>query len=56
MALENKIEYFKKLLYIMLEENNYYLLDKRVICLSRILDGLIIEYQEALNSYMVVAS
>jgi hypothetical protein len=56
MALEDRIDYFKNLLYMMLEETNYCLLDKRVICLSKVLDNLIIERQEILNSYMEVAS
>lgn len=56
MVLEDRIDHFKNLLYMMLEETNYCLLDKRVISLSKILDNLIIERQEILNSNIKMAS
>jgi hypothetical protein len=56
MSLECKIEHLKKALYIMMEENNYHLLDKKVINLSKILDYLIYEYQRMQNSYKKAVS
>lgn len=56
MALENRIEHIKEILYIIIENCNYCLTDKRVVCLSKILDNLITEQQLLFNSEMEMAS
>jgi hypothetical protein len=56
MALENKIELTKGILYMAIEDSNYCLTDNRVVCLSKMLDDLINEQQLLYNSDIEMAS